>query len=64
LQAGAVEAAALLESVGPILTADEMTQYRQWNMPAMALLRNQLVGFNASEDEFNAIPIGPIRQSR
>jgi hypothetical protein len=58
-QQGMVDAARLLAEVEPLLTADEMAQYRQWNAPERVLLRSQLVGFDATENEFEAVAQWP-----
>lgn len=58
-QHGPVDASRLLAGAQQILTPDEMALYRLWNAPENGLLRNQLVGFNATEDEFNAISRWP-----
>ena len=56
---GPVDAARLLDAARQVLPPDEMAAYQQWNAPEAALRRGQLVGFNATEDEFNAIAQWP-----
>ena len=56
---GLPDAAELLTKMETVLSGKELVQYRQWNSPDHGLLRNQLVGFNATEGEFNAIAQWP-----
>lgn len=52
---GGVDAAGLLTDARSFLPPDELAQYARWNAPEAALLRKQLVGFDAREEEFAAI---------
>lgn len=45
----------LLDAARQVLSAGELQQYNRWNAPASAALRNRLVGFEADENEFNAV---------
>jgi hypothetical protein len=49
------ETATLLELAAEALPEAELTVYRRWNAPAAVALRNQLIGFAATEAEFKAI---------
>jgi len=53
------DSAGLLSKIETVLTGTEMAHYREWNSPEHARLRNQLVGFNATKNEFNAIAQWP-----
>lgn len=49
------DAGHLLEIAQRLLPADEFAAYRQWNEPDTAALRAQLLGFDQTGDEFDAI---------
>ncbi len=49
------DAGRLTELAAQVLSPNEIDLYRQWNEPAAAALRNQLVGFAPTEAEFVAI---------
>ena len=55
IAAGQVEPEKLLETAREILSENELQQYLSWNAPASSALRNRLVGFEAHENEFNAV---------
>ena len=55
LAVGPLEPEKLPDIARQVLSADEFQQYTRWNAPTAAALRNRLVGFDADENEFNAV---------
>lgn len=55
----AADRPALLDRVRDLLAPDQRAQFQDWNAPESALLRRQLVGFGASQVEFDAIARWP-----
>ncbi|WP_438480251.1 hypothetical protein [Oleiharenicola lentus] len=58
-QRGPIKPADLIDQLRTLLPADEFADYVKWNAPAAALRRMQLVGFHASEKEFNTLAQHP-----
>jgi hypothetical protein len=53
--ATAIDADMMQASARDALSADEFAGYLRWNSPEVATLRNELVGFHATESEFAEI---------